>query len=65
IANLNIERRNLFGRLDIGLRIRNLFDDDAREPSPFAAVPDGRGSLIPDDFPLEKRSTHLTARMRF
>ena len=65
ITNLNIERRNLFGRLDIGLRIRNLFDDDAREPSPFAAVPDGRGSLMPDDFPLEKRSTHLTARLRF
>lgn len=63
LANLNIERQRIFGHLDLGLRIKNLFDDDAREPSPFAAVPGG--SLIPDDFPLEERSVHFTARVRF
>lgn len=63
IANLNIERQRLFEHLDVGLRFENLFDDDAHEPSPFEAVPGG--SLMPDDFPLEERSAHLTARLRF
>ena len=63
LASLNLERQNLFDRLDVGLRVRNLFDDNAREPSPYEAVP--AGSLMPDDFPLEERSLHLTARVRF
>ena len=63
IANLNIEKQKLFERLDLGLRVRNLFDENATEPSPYEAVPSG--SLMPDDFPLEERSVHLTARVRF
>ena len=63
IANLNLEKQNLFERLDLGLRVRNLFDEGASEPSPYEAVPSG--SLMPDDFPLEERSLHLTARVRF
>jgi hypothetical protein len=43
--------------------VRNLFDENASEPSPYEAVP--AGSLMPDDFPLEERSVHLTARVRF
>ena len=63
IANLNLEKQNLFEHLDVGLRVRNLFDENASEPSPYEAVP--AGSLMPDDFPLEERSLHLTARLRF
>jgi iron complex outermembrane receptor protein len=63
IANLNLERQKLFDRLDLGLRVRNLLDENASEPSPYEAVPSG--SLMPDDFPLEERSVHLTARVRF
>ena len=63
IANFKIERRDLFDRLDIALRVQNAFDEDAREPSPTEAVPGG--SLIPEDFPLEERSLHVTARLRF
>ena len=63
MTNLNIERQGLLGHVDLGLRVRNLFDENAREPSPFEAVPSG--SLMPDDFPLEKRSVHLTARLHF
>ncbi|MBK6289180.1 MAG: TonB-dependent receptor [Gammaproteobacteria bacterium] len=63
LVNLNLERRNLMERLDLGLRVRNLFDQNASEPSPTEAVPGG--SLIPDDFPLEGRSVYLTARLRF
>lgn len=63
ITNLNIERQRILGHFDLGLRVRNLFDEKAYEPSPFEAVP--QGSLIPDDFPLEERSVHLTARWHF
>ncbi len=63
IANLNIEKQMLLERLDLGLRVRNLFDENASEPSPYQAVTEG--SLMPDDFPLEERSVHLTARVRF
>jgi iron complex outermembrane receptor protein len=63
LVNLNLEREHIAGRLDLGLRVRNLLDENAREPSPTETVPSG--SLIPDDFPLEERSVHLTARVRF
>ena len=63
IANFKLERRNLFDNLDLSLRIQNAFDEDAREPSPGELVPSG--SLMPDDFPLEERSYHVTARIRF
>ena len=49
----------------VGLRVRNLFDEHASEPSPTEVVPSGAGSLMPGDFPLEERSYHLTARLRF
>ena len=64
LVNLNLERNNLFmEQLDFGLRVRNLLNQNASEPSPTEAVPGG--SLIPDDFPLEGRSVYLTARLRF
>ena len=63
LANLNIERQKLFDHLDLGVRVRNLFDENAAEPSPYANVPNG--SVIPDDFPLEETSVHLTARVHF
>jgi iron complex outermembrane receptor protein len=63
IANLNLEKQHVFEHLDLGLRVRNLFDENASEPSPYQGVP--AGSLMPDDFPLEERSVHLTARVRF
>lgn len=63
LLNLNLMREHIAGRLDLGLRVKNLLDENAREPSPTEAVPSG--SLIPDDFLLEERSVHLTARMRF
>lgn len=63
LANLSLERHEIMGRLDLGLRVKNLLDESASEPSPAAPVP--AGSLVPDDFPLEERSYHITARLRF
>jgi len=63
LANLKLERRNVFDHLDLSLRVRNVFDEDAREPSPAESVPEG--SLMPDDFPLEERSYHFTVLLHF
>lgn len=63
LANLKLERRNLFDHLDLSLRIQNAFDENALEPSPGELVP--AGSLMPDDFPLAERSYHVTAQVRF
>jgi iron complex outermembrane receptor protein len=47
LVHLCLQRRNIAGHWDVKLKIRNFFDEDAREPSPAA---------IPDDYPLEGRS---------
>jgi iron complex outermembrane receptor protein len=51
------------GRADVAFSIRNLFNVDAREPSPG---PDSKGVVsIPDDLPLAKRSLFVELRYRF
>lgn len=47
LVHLCLQRRNIASHWDVKLKIRNLFDEAAREPSP---------STIPDDYPLEGRS---------
>lgn len=47
LVDLSLRRTDLWGHFELTLVARNLFDEDAREPS---------RSVIPDDFPLEGRS---------
>jgi len=47
LVHLCLQHRNIADHWDVKLKIRNLFNEDAREPSPAA---------IPDDYPLEGRS---------
>ncbi|MGH1441169.1 MAG: TonB-dependent receptor plug domain-containing protein [Cellvibrionaceae bacterium] len=56
LVDLTLKRQNAYKNLDVGLGIRNLFDEDAREPS------DG---IIADDFPLEGRSFWAELRYQF
>lgn len=56
LVDLTLKRQNAYKNLDIGIGIRNLFDEDAREPS------DG---TIADDFPLEGRSFWAELRYQF
>lgn len=46
ITNLTLRRQALFEHLDLALAVRNLFDEDVREPST---------SVIPDDYPMNGR----------
>lgn len=56
LVDLTLQRKNLFRGVELTLAARNVFDEDAREPS------DGK---IPNDFPMEGRSLWAELRGRF
>ncbi len=58
LVDLTLRTNNRSGGWDYGFSIRNLFDEDAREPSPAPG-------LIPDDLPLPGRSFFAEAIYRF
>lgn len=64
------ETMDLTLKTDMGTRawsftmsVRNLFDKDVREPSPFDSV--GGRVLLPNDFPMPGRSVYAQASYRF
>jgi iron complex outermembrane receptor protein len=56
LVHLTLRKKNLFRHWDLAVAIRNLFDEDVREPSQVA---------IPNDFPMEGRSVWTEARFYF
>lgn len=56
LVHLCLQRRNFADHWDVKLKIRNLFDEDAREPGPAAT---------PDDYPLEGRSFWAELAFRY
>lgn len=50
---------------DIAVSVRNLFDVDAREPTPFDQSPLQPFVSLPDDFPLARRSVVIQASYQF
>jgi len=58
IVNLTLRRENIAKQLEIALSVRNLLDEDAREPSDSPAS-------IPFDIPLAGRSLYGELRYRF
>ncbi len=61
LADLTLRRKNIEPGLDAALSIRNLFDADAREPSPSGDPV----AAIPNDLPLAGRSAYAELRYRF
>lgn len=55
VVNLLVRRRNIANHWEAALGIRNLFDEDGRIPSPYAAAAPG-GAFIPYDYPIEGRA---------
>ena len=55
-VDLFLRRTDVFGKGEIGFMVRNLLDQDRREPSPPA---------IPNDYPLEGRSFSATIKLHF
>ncbi|NJD07628.1 MAG: TonB-dependent receptor [Methylococcaceae bacterium] len=60
-VDLTLRRRNLLDHVAVAFSVRNLFDEDAREPS-LAGVP---AAAIPNDLPLAGRSCFGERRLRF
>ncbi len=61
IVDFTVRRQNIYKSFDIAFGIRNVFDEDAREPS----TPSGQLVPIPDDLPLEGRSFWAEVRYQF
>ena len=55
LVNLTLRRKSIAKHLDFAFAVRNLFDEDAREPSKPA---------IPNDFPMETRSVWAELRYK-
>jgi iron complex outermembrane receptor protein len=64
LVNLTLRRKNIAKNWDAALSLRNLFDEDAREPSPFDPSAPG-GAFIPGDYPLEGRAVWGEIRFHF
>ena len=57
LIDMTVHRRMIMNKLDLSFMVRNVFDEDAREPSD--------GLKIIEDYPLEGRSLWCTFRYRF
>lgn len=61
LVDLTLRRTNLFGNFELALLAKNIFDEDAREPTPNGEpVP-----FIPNDLPLAGRSLLGEIRYKF
>ncbi len=61
LVDLTVRKKELFKGLEVAFLVKNLFDEDAREPSPNGVpVPS-----IPDDLPLAGRSVLGEVRYQF
>lgn len=56
LVNVTIRRNHIFRNWEFALAVRNLFDEDLREPGP---------SVILNDYPMEERSFWAEIRFRF
>ena len=64
LVNLTLRRKNIAKRLDLTLAVRNLFNENAREPSPYDPTAPA-GAYIPNDYPMEGRSVYGELRFHF
>ncbi len=66
VVDLTLRRKNLWRNWEVALLVKNLFDEDAREPSPLSILPNGTPvAFIPDDLPLAGRSVLGELRYKF
>jgi iron complex outermembrane receptor protein len=64
LVNLTLRRTNIAQNWDVAVAVRNLFDEDAREPSPYDSKAP-QGSFIPNDYPMEGISFWAELRFHF
>ncbi|MDH5297774.1 MAG: TonB-dependent receptor [Desulfobulbaceae bacterium] len=64
LVNLVVRKRDIIHNWDLALAVKNVFNEDAREPSGYNPdVP--QKSNIPNDYPMEGRSIYGELQVRF
>ncbi len=63
IVDLTLRRKHFQGHWEIAFSVRNLFDSNAREPSPAGSA--GTSAFIPNDLPLAGRNFYGEIRFDF
>ena len=61
LVDLTLRRKSLWNNIDVALIVKNLFDEDAREPTQNSEL----GPLIYDDLPLAGQTVMGEIRYRF
>ncbi|MCB2182959.1 MAG: TonB-dependent receptor [Desulfobulbaceae bacterium] len=64
LVNLTLRRNNIADHVECAVSVRNIFDEDAREPSPYDSASPA-GAYIPNDYPMEGRGIWAEVRIRF
>ena len=64
LVNLSLRRKNIAKHVDLALLVKNVFDEDIREPTAYNPDLPG-GSEIPGDYPMEGRSIFGELRVHF
>ena len=61
LVDLTLRRKSLWNNIDVALIVKNVFDEDAREPTQNSDF----GPLIYDDLPLAGQTVMGEIRYRF
>lgn len=64
LVNLTLRRKNIAKHWDLACSVRNLFNQNAREPSPYDPTTPA-GALVPGDYPMEGRAIWGEIRFHF
>ncbi|MBU4152853.1 MAG: TonB-dependent receptor [Proteobacteria bacterium] len=64
LVNLTLRRTNIAKHWDVALAVRNLFDENARIPSPYAPGATD-GAYIPNDYPMATRAVWAEVSCHF
>ncbi|MDD2759878.1 MAG: TonB-dependent receptor, partial [Methylomonas sp.] len=61
LVDFTLRRNRLADHVEVAFSVRNLFDSDIREPSPYGSG----GAPIPNDFPMAGRNFYGEIRLKF
>ena len=56
LVNLILRKKNIAKHWEAAVSVRNVFEENARIPSPYSASAGADGALIPGDYPMEGRA---------
>jgi len=64
VVDTTLRRRDVLPNMDVSFSVRNVFDEDIREPSIYDAS-NSQGATVANDFPMAGRSVYAEATFGF